>query len=87
MRYTTATMGKDVLIMFFGSVVLLLPFLGFPNSWDTILFVLAGASTIALGILVRRERRRPAAQKEGIETYVEHEPAQPLTPTDYEGVR
>jgi hypothetical protein len=50
----TAFMRKDVLIMLFGAFVAFLPFLGFPNSWDTIFLVIAGVCMIALGIAVRR---------------------------------
>ncbi len=47
-------MTLDALIMLSGAFVAVLPFLGFPNSWDTVLFFLAGISVIALGIIVRR---------------------------------
>lgn len=51
-------MTLDALIMFTGAFVALLPFLGFPNSWDTVLLVLAGVLIIALGIVVRRRLGR-----------------------------
>lgn len=59
-------MTLDTLIMLTGALVAVLPFLGFPNSWDNVLFFLAGVLVIALGIIVRRrglglpedERRR-----------------------------
>jgi hypothetical protein len=47
-------MTLDTLIMLSGGFVALLPFLGFPNSWDTVFFFLAGVFIIALGIVVRR---------------------------------
>lgn len=53
-------MTLDALIMLAGGFVAVLPFLGFPNSWDTILFFLAGVCIIGLGIAVRR--RLPAGQ-------------------------
>lgn len=77
-------MGKDVLIMFFGTVVLFLPFLGFPNSWDTVFLVFSGLSIIALGILVRRERGRgrravtdmyTESAPEQAEHYIDHDTA------------
>jgi hypothetical protein len=49
-------MTLDALIMFAGAFVAVLPFLGFPNSWDTVLFFLAGVFVISLGIVVRRRR-------------------------------
>lgn len=47
-------MTLDTLIMFTGALVAVLPFLGLPSSWDTVLFFLAGVFVIALGIIVRR---------------------------------
>lgn len=48
-------MTIDTLIMLSGAFVALLPFLGFPNSWDTVLFVIVGIVVIGLGIVVRRK--------------------------------
>ena len=53
-------MTIDALIMLSGAFVAVLPFLGFPNSWDTFFFVFAGVLTIALGIVVRRRPARKA---------------------------
>lgn len=47
-------MTVDTLIMLAGAIVAVLPFLGFPNSWDRVLYFLAGILVIALGIIVRR---------------------------------
>lgn len=47
-------MTIDALIMSAGAFVAVLPFLGFPNSWDTFFFLAAGVFVIALGIVVRR---------------------------------
>lgn len=47
-------MTIDALIMLSGAFVAALPFLGFPNSWDTFFFLAAGVFVIALGIIVRR---------------------------------
>lgn len=47
-------MALDTLIMFLGTMVAVLPFLGLPNSWDTVLFFILGVSIIALGFIVRR---------------------------------
>lgn len=47
-------MTLDTLIMFSGALVAALPFLGFPSSWDNVIFFLAGVFVIALGIVVRR---------------------------------
>lgn len=51
-------MTLDALIMLLGAVVALLPFLGFPNSWDTAILLVAGIIIVALGIVVRRRMSR-----------------------------
>lgn len=51
-------MTLDALIMLAGAFVAVLPFLGLPNSWDTVLLFLAGVAVTGLGIVVRR--RLPA---------------------------
>ncbi|MBI5458026.1 hypothetical protein HY971_04880 [Candidatus Kaiserbacteria bacterium] len=51
-------MTIDALIMLGGAFVAVLPFLGFPNSWDTFFFFCAGVFIIALGIVVRRRLAR-----------------------------
>ena len=52
-------MRKDVLIKSGGVFFALLPFLGFPNSWDTVFMVIAGTCVFFLGIAVRRGNRPP----------------------------
>ena len=47
-------MSLDALIMLSGAFVAVLPFLGFPNSWDRFFFLAAGIFIVALGIIVRR---------------------------------
>jgi hypothetical protein len=47
-------MTLDTLIMLGGALVALLPFLGFPNSWDRVLLFLLGAFIVVLGMVVRR---------------------------------
>lgn len=51
-------MTLDSLIMLSGVLVAILPFLGFPNSWDTVFFVMLGVLIISLGIVVRRRAPR-----------------------------
>lgn len=50
----TGGMTLDTLIMLAGAFVATLPFLGFPNSWDSALLFIAGVLIIGLGIIVRR---------------------------------
>ena len=47
-------MTLDTLIMFGGAFVAVLPFLGFPASWDNVLLFIAGIAIIPLGVVVRR---------------------------------
>ena len=54
-------MTLDTLIMLAGSLIALLPFLGFPSSWDTAIFFILGVVVIGLGIAVRRRVGIPRA--------------------------
>ena len=54
-------MTLDALIMLAGTLVALLPFLGFPLRWDNVILVILGVFTIALGIIVRRRGFMPRA--------------------------
>lgn len=56
-------MTLDTLIIGSGAFVALLPFLGFPNSWDTVLLFLAGIFVVGLGITVRRRRGAEESMK------------------------
>ena len=60
-------MTIDALIMFFGALAALLPFLGFPLKWDNIILVILGVIIITLGIIVRRRGlvRRAVLAKAG----------------------
>lgn len=51
-------MTLDALIIFSGAAVAVLPFLGFPNSWDSVIFLLLGILIVSLGIVVRRRGAR-----------------------------
>lgn len=67
--YILFDMTLDALIMLTGAFVAVLPFLGFPNSWDSVLLLLAGILTIILGIIVRR--RSGAPNQRGMDSYSE----------------
>lgn len=68
-------MTLDTLIMLAGAFVAVLPFLGFPNSWDTVLLFLAGVFIIGLGIVVRRRTSSRLGPRGNGETFVENLPA------------
>lgn len=57
-------MSLDALIMFSGALVALLPFLGFPNSWDAIIFLTIGLFIVCLGVIVRRRRKNTPRHEE-----------------------
>lgn len=66
-------MTLDALIMLAGAFVALLPFLGLPNSWDTVLLLLAGVAIVSLGISVRY-RLQSMSKEEARDTYRESPP-------------
>lgn len=75
-------MTLDALIILAGALVALLPFLGFPNSWDTVLFFLLGVAIIGLGIVVRRRlphEKNAGSQRES-EAFMENGPKQTHDP-------
>lgn len=51
-------MTLDALIMLSGVLVAIMPFLGFPPSWDMPILVVLGVFILALGIVVRRRSSR-----------------------------
>ena len=70
-------MTKDLVIIALGIWVAVLPFLGFPNSWDRIFLVITGLSISVLMFLLRRDFfayvERLRRRKRQTETYVENE--------------
>jgi hypothetical protein len=45
------------IIVFLGFVIVVIQFLGFPQSWDEIFYVASGALIIAFGYLAGKDRR------------------------------
>lgn len=58
-------MSIDTLIMLLGVLTVMLPYLGFPSSWDRLLYVLIGLGVITLGVVVRRRSggHKPSGQE------------------------
>ena len=56
--------------MFAGACVALLPYLGFPNSWDSVFFLLLGVFVIALGIVVRRSGSGSGSARENTDSHI-----------------
>lgn len=48
-------MSKDTILFLAGFGVAMLPFLGFPSSWRSVLFVLLGALIVIVAVSLRRE--------------------------------
>ncbi len=57
-------MSLDALIMFAGAVIAIVPFLGFPVSWDHPMFFILGICVIVLGIVVRRRLSQKTYKEE-----------------------
>ena len=66
-------MTLDTLVMFSGAFVAVLPFLGFPNTLDSVFFFIVGVFIIALGIAVRRRVSKRERRTE-TEAFTEHVP-------------
>lgn len=67
-------MTIDVLIVFMGILVTLLPFLGFPLAIDNVILVVLGVIVIMLGIVVRRRGLMRRSSIQGHGTFVESVP-------------
>ena len=67
-------MTLDTLIMLLGVFVAVLPFLGVPNNWDSVLLLIAGVIIIMLGITVRRRmnHKSPRSNPEPPRTFAEN---------------
>ena len=48
-------MSKEMGIIVLGVVVVIQPYLGVPNSWHTVISVVAGLAIMVLGFLLRGE--------------------------------
>ena len=48
-------MTKDLIIMALGALVALVPFLGFPSSWDRVILIVSGVFIIGLTFLLRHD--------------------------------
>ncbi len=66
-------MTLDSLIMLCGALVAILPFLGFPNTWDSVILFILGVLIISFGIVVRRRTPR-ASVSERDSIFVENTP-------------
>jgi VIT1/CCC1 family predicted Fe2+/Mn2+ transporter len=65
-------MTLDALIMLAGALVALVPYMGFPRSWDDVILVVLGIFIVILGVVVRRRKRRPSSTQQA---FVESAPS------------
>ena len=61
-------MTKYTIIIVLGFFIALMPFFGFPGSWKTVFFVIAGMSVVILTFL----RRREITNEKKTDVYIEH---------------
>ncbi len=74
-------MSKDIAIILLGFWVAVLPFLGFPNSWDRIMYVVSGIGVVLLMVLLRREivsYLDTVMKKKAADVYMENDHPEPL---------
>jgi len=57
-------MRKEKTLFIIGLWVMVLPFLGFPGTWKTVLFILTGVSLVYLGYLFYMEAKARLASDE-----------------------
>lgn len=86
-------MSKETGIIVLGVWVVIVPYLGVPGSWRTVLLVLSGAGIAVLGFLLRGEAmsKGPRAHSRGrraSHSFVEHIPPTAETPAEplHEGI-
>ena len=69
--------------MLAGALVAVMPFLGFPASFDTVIFFVLGVVVISLGIIVRR--RGSMMSRRGSASHMNSEDARTETSHDEMG--
>ncbi len=73
-------MSKETIVAVLGIWVIVVPYLGFPSSWKTVIFVLSGFAVMIVGFFLRAEAlaRLSGQGKEASfarRTFVENQPA------------
>ena len=68
-------MSIDALIILVGALIAVMPFLGFPISWQVWIFFILGIVVVVLGIAVRRRGDRSVVQSRRKGEFVESMPA------------
>lgn len=79
-------MSKERVLIALGVFTAVLPFLGFPRAWKTILFLLTGVCVATLAYLLRKELLQNnewvSAHKKSATTFVENGSGRRASPGD-----
>ena len=72
-------MSKYTFLLLAGLFVAVLPHLGFPTLWDTVMYALAGISIATVSVLARAQFKKGGKERivEKQPVYVESTPMQP----------
>ncbi len=65
-------MSKEMSIILLGVWVVIVPYLGVPESWRTLLLVLSGIAVVVIGLLLRGETLSRGVGENINHPFVEH---------------
>jgi len=68
-------MSKEMSVMLLGVAVVILPYLGVPSAWRTLLLVLVGLTLIIIGFLLRAHGMRGSGKNSLHHSFVENDTA------------
>ena len=63
-------MSKNKLILIIGIAVFAMPFLGFPSSWKTVFYILAGMTLVVIAFISHSRRQVIITQQADVVTEV-----------------
>ncbi len=67
-------MSKEMGVIALGLWIIVLPYLGIPGSWRTVLFILTGLALVALGFYLRNDALSAGAARSSKRPFIESEP-------------
>lgn len=65
---------KYRILFILGIAVVLIPYLGFPNSWKRVMFVISGIVITYTAYLLYKANKKNISQVKKIETYTDNKP-------------
>lgn len=68
-------MSKEMSVILLGVAVVVVPYLGIPASWRTLLLILVGLTLIVIGFLLRSQRLAHAGKSSPYHPFVENNTA------------